>query len=282
MSFERVGSSQTITVDVRILAATHQDLEALIRAGRFREDLYYRLNVIRLRTPSLRERKEDIFELAVHFLGRHAERIGKAVTHLDDEAVEALVAYDWPGNIRELENVIERAVVLADGPAITRDDLPAEVRQPAPPRRRARAATAAATARPRATGTAPSSWSGSADADAAGASAEEGWDAEFVAFERQRLLDALAEAHGNKSEAARLLGMPRSTLLQQAQEARPDRQRSKGQGSIRLRRPHGQQGLAEPFGDPARRIVGALPRCTGSVRRRGIAPAPISSRAQMA
>ena len=77
MSFERVGSSQPVTVDVRIMAATHQDLEALIQAGRFREDLYYRLNVICLRTPSLRERKEDIFELAVYFLDLHAERIGK-------------------------------------------------------------------------------------------------------------------------------------------------------------------------------------------------------------
>jgi transcriptional regulator with GAF, ATPase, and Fis domain len=76
MSFERVGSSQPIKVDVRILAATHQDLEAMIRAGRFREDLYYRINVFSLRTPPLRERKEDIFELAVHFLGRHAQRIG--------------------------------------------------------------------------------------------------------------------------------------------------------------------------------------------------------------
>ncbi len=121
MAFERVGSSQPVKVDVRILAATHQDLEALIRAGRFREDLYYRLNVIPLRTPALRERREDIFELAVFFLGRHARRIGKPVAHLDDEAVEALVAHDWPGNIRELENVIERAVVLADGsaPAVT-------------------------------------------------------------------------------------------------------------------------------------------------------------------
>src|SRR5262249_3054450 len=82
--------------DVRILAATHQDLEALIRAGRFREDLYYRLNVISLRTPALRERKEDVFELAVSFLGVHAQRAHKAVTHLDDDAVEALVAYDWP------------------------------------------------------------------------------------------------------------------------------------------------------------------------------------------
>ncbi len=130
MSFERVGSSQPITVDVRILAATHQDLEALIRAGRFREDLYYRLNVICLRTPALRERREDIFELAVYFLNLHAQRTGKLVTHLDPEAVEALVAYDWPGNIRELENVLERAVVLADGPAVMLDDLPPELRQP--------------------------------------------------------------------------------------------------------------------------------------------------------
>src|SRR5262249_7932251 len=92
MSFERGGSSQPITVDVRILAATPQDLDALIASGRFREDLFYRLNVISIRTPSLRERKEDIFELAVHFLVHHAHRIGKAVTHLDDTAVEALMA----------------------------------------------------------------------------------------------------------------------------------------------------------------------------------------------
>ncbi|MBX6314979.1 MAG: sigma 54-interacting transcriptional regulator, partial [Isosphaeraceae bacterium] len=138
MAFERVGSSQPIKVDVRIIAATHQDLEALIEAGRFREDLYYRLNVISIRTPALRERKEDIFELAVHFLGLHARRVGKGVTHLDEGAIEVLMAYDWPGNIRELENVIERAVVLADGPAVTLDDLPPEIRRPS--RRRPRLA----------------------------------------------------------------------------------------------------------------------------------------------
>jgi transcriptional regulator with GAF, ATPase, and Fis domain len=208
MSFERVGSSQPINVDVRILAATHQDLEAMIRAGRFREDLYYRINVFSLRTPALRERKEDVFELAVFFLGRHAQRTGKAVTHLDEEAVEALVAYDWPGNIRELENVIERAVVLADGAAVTRADLPLDVHQTASSRRRAR--TAVAVARVRSTLAAPaSSWNGIPAADTG---AEERWDAEFISFERQRLLDALSDAHGNKSEAARLLGMPRSTL----------------------------------------------------------------------
>src|SRR6185437_16026292 len=106
MAFERVGSSQPISVDVRILAATHQDLESLIRAGRFREDLYYRLNVICLHIPGLRERREDIFALAVHFLNVHSQRIGKTVTHLEPETVEALAAYDWLGNIRELENVL--------------------------------------------------------------------------------------------------------------------------------------------------------------------------------
>ena len=209
MAFERVGSSQPVSVDVRILAATHQDLEALIRSGRFREDLYYRLNVISLRTPSLRERKEDIFELAVHFLGRHSQRIGKPVSHLDDDAVEALVAYDWPGNIRELENVIERAVVLADGPALTVDDLPSEVRQP--PRRRPRAVPAVEKAGSR--GARPLGSTTGADRTSETAKAdEEPWDAEAIAFERHRLIEALEQARGINSEAARLMGMPRSTF----------------------------------------------------------------------
>ncbi|MFI5454806.1 MAG: sigma 54-interacting transcriptional regulator [Isosphaerales bacterium] len=229
MSFERVGSSQPISVDVRILAATHQDLEALIRAGRFREDLYYRLNVICLHAPALRERREDVFELAVYFLNLHAHRAGKLVTHLDPEAVEALVAYDWPGNIRELENVLERAVVLADGPAVTLGDLPQELRQPSRRRLRPRlpapvvsgvaspaapagaglprAAKASAASDP--SPSLPSSgWSGSGSEPSPG----EDWNAEFVAYERQRLIDALNEANGSKSVAARMLGMPRSTF----------------------------------------------------------------------
>ena len=119
MSFERVGSSIPTRVDVRIVAATHQDLEALIETGRFREDLYYRLNVIPMQTPPLRQRREDIFELALFFVSQHAERTGKILTHIEPEAVEILMAYNWPGNCRELENVIERAVILADGPALT-------------------------------------------------------------------------------------------------------------------------------------------------------------------
>jgi transcriptional regulator with GAF, ATPase, and Fis domain len=222
MSFERVGSSQSIKVDVRILAATHQDLEALIRAGRFREDLYYRLNVIFLTTPALRERREDVFELALHFLNLHARRTGKLVTHLDPEAVEALVAYDWPGNIRELENVLERAVVLADGPSVTLEDLPIELRQPGRRRLRPRIAAGVGSASSVSVVPAPvrslaapgsaapeSAWS----AGAAGAPAGEDWNTEFVAYDRQRLVDALKEAGGNKSVAARLLGMPRSTFF---------------------------------------------------------------------
>jgi transcriptional regulator with GAF, ATPase, and Fis domain len=228
MSFERVGSSQSITVDVRILAATHQDLETLIRAGRFREDLYYRLNVICLYTPALRERREDIFELAVYYLNLHAQRTNKPVTHLDPEAVEALVAYDWPGNIRELENVLERAVVLADGPAVMLNDLPQELRQPARRRLRPRLPAtfpsgAVISSAPAANGPPTSSLRpslpGNSFPDSAwGAcgsepSAGEGWNSEFVAYEHQRLIDALNQADGNKSGAARLLGMPRSTFV---------------------------------------------------------------------
>ena len=229
MSFERVGSSQPISVDVRILAATHQDLEELMRTGRFREDLYYRLNVICLHIPALRERREDIFELAVYFLNLHSQRIGKPVTHLDPEAVEALAAYDWPGNIRELENVLERAVVLADGPAITLEDFPPELRQTGRRGLRPRLPTPVAAAgsvlagagqgegsslapsRSRTTpaGRVASAWSSS---DSKVAPVEE-WDAEYVSYERQRLIDALNEAQGNKSVAARLLGMPRSTFF---------------------------------------------------------------------
>jgi DNA-binding NtrC family response regulator len=218
MAFERVGSSLTVKVDVRILAATHQDLEALIRSGRFREDLYYRLNVISVQTPPLRERKEDIFELAVSFLAQHAQGVNKPVTHLDDDAVEALTAYDWPGNIRELENTIERAVVLADGPAVTRDDLPAEVRQPS--RRKLRRSMPLGTSVVRARSSKRSVAVSSLPSNRADSAPpiEDDWNAEAMAFERQRLLDALSEANSNKSEAARLLGMPRSTFCSKLQK----------------------------------------------------------------
>jgi len=209
MAFERVGSSQTIHVDVRIIAATHQDLESLIDQGKFREDLFYRLNVIRLTTPSLRERREDVLELALHFLDVHAARAGKVLTHIDPEAVEALIAHDWPGNVRELENTIERAVVLADGPSLSIDDLSPEVRQPTRRRHRLRPSPTGAVS----TSARPTRPSPSSSAHDRPTPTSDEWSAEFAEFERQRLIEALEEAEGNKSVAARLLGMPRSTFF---------------------------------------------------------------------
>ena len=112
---ERVGEGRTRTVDVRVVAATNRDLESEVEAGRFREDLYYRLNVFPLRSPPLRERPEDIPTLAYHFLTRYAAQIGKRVQHIPAPALQSLREYSWPGNIRELQNIIERSVILSTG-----------------------------------------------------------------------------------------------------------------------------------------------------------------------
>jgi DNA-binding NtrC family response regulator len=122
--FTPVGAVKPKTVDIRFVAATNKDLEKEVQEGRFREDLFYRLNVITIPLPPLRERREDIEPLVRHFLGKHSKRIIKQVTDISDDALELLTAYTWPGNIRELENVIERAVILARGPAITAENLP--------------------------------------------------------------------------------------------------------------------------------------------------------------
>jgi DNA-binding NtrC family response regulator len=118
-----VGDTRVITVDVRIIAATNADLMQRVREGRFREDLYYRLNVIEIHMPSLRERRDDIPVLIKHFMEVFAKEAGKTIKDIDFEAMQALLAYDWPGNIRELRNTIERATVLADGEVITMHDL---------------------------------------------------------------------------------------------------------------------------------------------------------------
>ncbi len=125
-----VGESKPRSVDVRVLAATARDLEADVAEGRFREDLFYRLNVIRLHVPALRERREDVPLLVDHFLAHFREALGRPVRRIDDDALERLVAYAWPGNVRELENVIERAVILAAGERITLSELPTNVVSP--------------------------------------------------------------------------------------------------------------------------------------------------------
>jgi DNA-binding NtrC family response regulator len=125
--FERVGGTRTLRVDVRIVTATNQDLAQLVRDKRFREDLYYRLNVITVTTPPLRERREDIRVLAQHFLRVYAAKNNRTLEGFSDEVLGCLEAYRWPGNVRELENVVERAVVLARGTVIEVDNLPRNV-----------------------------------------------------------------------------------------------------------------------------------------------------------
>jgi transcriptional regulator with GAF, ATPase, and Fis domain len=205
MTFERVGSSEPVRVDVRVVAATNQDLERLMQEARFREDLFYRLNVITIRTPALREHREDIYELAIHFLHLYNARCGKAITHIEDEVLELFKAYDWPGNVRELEHVIERAVVLAEGPSLTVRELPPEL---------VFAAESALA------GNATNSHTLLKTSSAAELQTQRHrelpyseWQALQAVQERERLLRALRAAGGNKSRAARMLRMPRSTFL---------------------------------------------------------------------
>jgi Nif-specific regulatory protein len=130
--FERVGGTKTLRLDVRLIAATNRDLLAEVRRGAFREDLFHRLNVIAVRTPPLRERREDIVLLARHFVSRAAARCGRRVDGISPEAEHCLAAYPWPGNVRELENAIERAVVLGESSQILPEDLPESVLEAAP------------------------------------------------------------------------------------------------------------------------------------------------------
>jgi Nif-specific regulatory protein len=125
--FDRVGGVRPIHVDVRIIGATNRDLDTAVKEGRFREDLYHRLNVIPISLPPLRERKADILPLSQHFLRRYSLEAKKSFDELTKEAQEKLCAYNWPGNVRELANVIERAVVLGSGPRVTLKDLPGRI-----------------------------------------------------------------------------------------------------------------------------------------------------------
>jgi DNA-binding NtrC family response regulator len=128
-TFERIGGNQTITVDVRIIAATNKNLEEEVKKGNFREDLYYRLNVVFILIPPLRERREDIVLLIEHFLHKYSSVSKSQTIRISQGAFEILKNYDWPGNVRELENVIERAIVFSGGQTITPDHLPVTLRQ---------------------------------------------------------------------------------------------------------------------------------------------------------
>jgi two-component system response regulator PilR (NtrC family) len=189
--FMRLGGVDTIRVDVRLIAATNADIEALVRRGEFREDLYYRLNVITLQLPPLRDRSEDIPLLAKHFLRTYADENAKAMQSISPAALEMLLDYRWPGNVRELENAIERAVVLSSGEVLEVDLLPPAVR------------TGAAAG---ANGRHPSSL-----ANAANLPPGSFWDA-VSSYERQLVIAALQNAGGVQKRAAELLQIKPTTL----------------------------------------------------------------------
>ena len=189
--FERVGGSETVKVDVRVVSATHRDLERQIADGSFREDLYYRLNVFPIVLPPLRERPSDIAVLAEHFAQKYARQLGVPgrARGFDAGAIAALSGYGWPGNVRELENVIERALILARGPEITASDLEFTRRPAAPP-------------------PAPIAVTTAGRSDGAGRPLSE----RLHEQERGAIVAAIDSAQGNIAHAARALGINRSTL----------------------------------------------------------------------
>jgi two-component system response regulator HydG len=187
--FERVGGTKTLRVDVRIVTATNQDLAQLVREKRFREDLYYRLNVITITVPPLRERRQDIPLLAHHFLRVYAAKNNRKLDGFSEEALARLEAYAWPGNVRELENAVERAVVLARGSVVEVTDLPASVVEGAP----------------------SADW---VKAIPVGTSLAE--------VEQQLLEETLRQTKGNKTLAAKLLGIDPKTVFRKLKQAGED------------------------------------------------------------
>jgi DNA-binding NtrC family response regulator len=191
-----VGDARARPVDVRIIAATNRDLEVMVKEGRFRQDLFYRLEVLPIRLPALRERREDISLLAAHFLESTNQRLGRQIA-ISEDALTIMRLYDWPGNVREMENLFERLVVLSRGNAIGASDLPERMR---------------------ATPAAPQI------ADAAASLAEGAIDlvATMTAIENTLIEQAMRQATGNKTRAAELLGMSRTTLLDKLKRGNGD------------------------------------------------------------
>jgi DNA-binding NtrC family response regulator len=198
--FERVGGIKTIKVDVRLITATNRDLEKEIRAGNFREDLFYRLNVVPLHIPPLRDRREDIPLLVEHIVRKFNERLKKQVAGVDPDALERLCAYPWPGNIRELENVLERTLLFCDSPRIRLRDLPPEIG----------AASLSTTPIPPTAGTSVP--------PVGPASLKDIVRAETERVERELILRALEETGGNVTQAAKLLQISRKSLQMKMKE----------------------------------------------------------------
>ncbi len=187
--FERVGGLKTIRVDVRLIAATSRDIPKEIAAGKFREDLFYRLNVVPILLPPLRERREDIPLLAEHFREKYNKRLGKSVRRIEDDALLALCNYGWPGNIRELENIMERTLLFSDGPVIALRDLPAPLLEKT-----------------------PSATTGTIVVPSASGSLKEVVRAQTQALEKDLIARALTLTRGNVTRAAKLLKISRKSM----------------------------------------------------------------------
>jgi two-component system response regulator AtoC len=242
--FERIGSSVPIKVDLRVIAATNRDLAEEVDAGRFREDLYYRLNVIHIHMPPLRDRMEDIPLLVEHFLAKFRHKLDAIPTTISEEAMAWLMDHDWPGNVRELENAIERAVVLSRGATIMPDHLPlAESPVAAGGRARTRRTTkrlggdvdaeaAEAEAEAARAGARAGASAGASEADVVASTARAasangangssgnggGFKAQVESLERRLIAEALERHHGNRSKAAEELGIYRRLLYAKMRE----------------------------------------------------------------
>jgi DNA-binding NtrC family response regulator len=190
-TFERLGSNKTINVDIRLISATNRNLLEMVKEGKFREDLYYRLNVVELRLPALRERRDDISLLAHHFLQRSVELFHKKARRFSASTMQALEQHNWPGNVRELENVVQRAVVLSDGPSIEVAQLPAALRSAETVEEPIVRPTAAEPEHP-----APLM----------------SYEEEIRRFKRNLILRTLRECGWRKAESARALGVARGYL----------------------------------------------------------------------
>ena len=195
--FERVGDSHTIKIDVRVIAATHSDLAKMVAEGTFREDLFYRLNVLPVQLPPLRERREDIPLLVQHFLQRLAADSGRGAMTVSQEAMRRLMAYRWPGNVRQLENAVERALAFSQGRSAHR--------------RPGSAAGDPEPGRPSSKG--PETWL-----------PEDGIDFEryIEGIELSLIKRSLERTHGNKRQAARLLNLKRTTLIEKLKRLEPN------------------------------------------------------------
>jgi DNA-binding NtrC family response regulator len=207
-TFERVGSNKTLSADVRLITATHRDLKAMARDGRFRDDLYWRLCVVEIVLPPLRDRRSDIPLLAATFLRESSAANGKAISGFGSEALDAMMAYDWPGNVRELRAAVERAVVLCRSDSLSLRDLPPDVRQPSPGQPAVNAPASPGTGSPP---TSPTPGS-------AGTPTGPSTPLTVQEAERQLIIQALRETGGNRTEAARKVGLSRRTLHRKLHE----------------------------------------------------------------